>query len=133
MRLGPGRTARVDAAMTEQKRQQLLARSPQRLHRAFASAHQLADGFVSNIRDPNRRQFACSMELGQAQRVAPVGLNPIPRALTCTWVLLYIERWLKAPMETQEGTKVARERGTPQGGVVSPLLANLFLHYGAPG
>ena len=48
----------------------------------------------------------------------------------CTpWVLLYIERWLKAPMETEEGTRVARERGTPQGGVVSPLLANLFLHY----
>jgi RNA-directed DNA polymerase len=45
------------------------------------------------------------------------------------WVLLYVERWLKAPMETPEGRLVARERGTPQGGVVSPLLANLFLHY----
>jgi RNA-directed DNA polymerase len=45
------------------------------------------------------------------------------------WVLLYITRWLKAPMETKEGELVARERGTPQGGVVSPLLANLFLHY----
>src|SRR5947209_19635815 len=45
------------------------------------------------------------------------------------WVLLYLERWLKAPMVTTEGTLVARERGTPQGGVVSPLLANLFLHY----
>jgi RNA-directed DNA polymerase len=45
------------------------------------------------------------------------------------WVLLYAERWLKAPMETEGGSRVARERGTPQGGVVSPLLANLFLHY----
>jgi len=81
MRLGPGRATRVDAAMTEQKRQQLLARPPQRFHRTFASAHQLADGFVSNIWDPNWRQFACSMELGQAQGVAPVGLDPIPRAL----------------------------------------------------
>ena len=45
------------------------------------------------------------------------------------WVLLYVERWLKAPMATMEGTLVARERGTPQGGVVSPTLANLFLHY----
>jgi RNA-directed DNA polymerase len=44
------------------------------------------------------------------------------------WVLLYIERWLKAPTEI-EGKRVVRERGTPQGGVVSPLLANLFLHY----
>lgn len=45
------------------------------------------------------------------------------------WVLLYVERWLMAPMETADGQRVARERGTPQGGVVSPLLANLFLHY----
>jgi RNA-directed DNA polymerase len=45
------------------------------------------------------------------------------------WVLLYIERWLKAPMEVEDGKPVVRDRGTPQGGVVSPLLANLFLHY----
>ncbi len=45
------------------------------------------------------------------------------------WVLLYIERWLKAPMRTADGEVVERQRGTPQGGVVSPLLANLFLHY----
>jgi len=45
------------------------------------------------------------------------------------WVLLYIERWLTAPMEMKDGERVARERGTPQGGVVSPVLANLFLHY----
>lgn len=45
------------------------------------------------------------------------------------WALLYVERWLKAPMETADGERVERTRGTPQGGVVSPLLANLFLHY----
>jgi RNA-directed DNA polymerase len=45
------------------------------------------------------------------------------------WILLYIERWLKAPFETAEGTQVPRERGTPQGGVVSPILMNLFMHY----
>jgi group II intron reverse transcriptase/maturase len=45
------------------------------------------------------------------------------------WILLYIERWLKAPFETAEGTQVPRERGTPQGGVVSPILMNLFRHY----
>ena len=45
------------------------------------------------------------------------------------WVLLYVERWLRAPMQTPEGKLVERTSGTPQGGVVSPLLANLFLHY----
>jgi RNA-directed DNA polymerase len=47
----------------------------------------------------------------------------------CKWVLLYIERWLRAPVQMPDGSVVDRERGTPQGGVVSPLLANLFLHY----
>lgn len=45
------------------------------------------------------------------------------------WVILYIERWLKAPIETREGTQALPDKGTPQGGVISPLLANLFLHY----
>lgn len=45
------------------------------------------------------------------------------------WVLLYIERWLKAPAEAEDGTPIARDRGTPQGGVISPLLANIFLHH----
>ncbi|MEW6374992.1 MAG: reverse transcriptase domain-containing protein, partial [Thermodesulfobacteriota bacterium] len=45
------------------------------------------------------------------------------------WMRLYIERWLKAPAQQPDGTLVQRDKGTPQGGVVSPLLANLFLHY----
>ncbi len=44
------------------------------------------------------------------------------------WVLMYIERWLQVPIHTKGGIK-QRDRGTPQGGVISPLLANLFLHY----
>ena len=47
----------------------------------------------------------------------------------CKWVILYIERWLKAPMQKPDGTLVERSKGTPQGGVVSPVLSNLFLHY----
>ena len=47
----------------------------------------------------------------------------------CRWVLLYIERWLKAPVQMEDGSVVPRTTGTPQGGVISPLLANLFLHY----
>lgn len=45
------------------------------------------------------------------------------------WMELYIERWLKAPAQDEEGHLQKRDRGTPQGGVISPLLANLFLHY----
>jgi RNA-directed DNA polymerase len=44
-------------------------------------------------------------------------------------VKLYVGRWLRAPVEHPDGTRVERTKGTPQGGVVSPLLANLFLHY----
>ena len=45
------------------------------------------------------------------------------------WVKLYVGRWLRAPVEHPNGTLEERTKGTPQGGVVSPLLANLFLHY----
>ena len=44
------------------------------------------------------------------------------------WLVLYIERWLQAPVQEEDGQLVPREKGTPQGGVSSPLLANLFLH-----
>lgn len=47
----------------------------------------------------------------------------------CKWIHLYVERWLKAPAQREDGTLVERSKGTPQGGVVSPLLSNLFLHY----
>jgi RNA-directed DNA polymerase len=45
------------------------------------------------------------------------------------WITLYIERWLKAPAKLEDGTLCERTKGTPQGGVISPLLANLYLHY----
>ena len=49
------------------------------------------------------------------------------------WVLLYCRRWLEAPMQCTDGELTPRTRGTPQGGVISPLLANLFLHYAFDG
>jgi group II intron reverse transcriptase/maturase len=56
-------------------------------------------------------------------------LRAVRKHTDCRWALLYIERWLKAPMQQEDGTLVPRLAGTPQGGVISPLLANLFLHH----
>jgi len=56
-------------------------------------------------------------------------MHAIRKHTDCKWVLLYVERWLKAPVQLDDGTRMPRERGTPQGGVASPLLANIFLHH----
>lgn len=56
-------------------------------------------------------------------------IRAIEKHVRLKWQRLYIERWLKAPVEYSDGRLESRQRGTPQGGVISPLLANLFLHY----
>jgi len=56
-------------------------------------------------------------------------LRAVYKHTDCRWVRLYIERWLKAPFQQADGGLVERNSGTPQGGVVSPVLSNLFLHY----
>ena len=56
-------------------------------------------------------------------------MRAVQKHTDCKWVLLYIERWLKAPVQLEDGSVVNRGIGTPQGSVISPLLANLFLHY----
>ena len=56
-------------------------------------------------------------------------MRAVRKHTDCKWVLLYIERWLKAPVQLEDGSLIHRDKGTPQGGVISPLLANLFLHY----
>jgi len=45
------------------------------------------------------------------------------------WVVLYVRRWLAAPVQLPDGTLAERDRGTPQGSAISPVLANLFMHY----
>jgi RNA-directed DNA polymerase len=45
------------------------------------------------------------------------------------WILLYVQRWLQAPLQLEGGTLSQRDRGSPQGSAISPVLANLFLHY----
>jgi RNA-directed DNA polymerase len=56
-------------------------------------------------------------------------LKAVAKHTDLRWVLLYVKRWLEAPLQREDGTLVARDRGTPQGSAISPLLANLFLHY----
>ena len=56
-------------------------------------------------------------------------LKAVSKHTDRSWALLYVTRWLKAPLQREDGTVVERDRGTPQGSAISPLLANLFLHY----
>lgn len=56
-------------------------------------------------------------------------MKAVEKHTACQWLRLYIKRWLKTPVMLENGTMEMREKGIPQGGVISPLLANLFLHY----
>lgn len=56
-------------------------------------------------------------------------LKAVRKHTSVTWIVLYIERWLRVPMAYPGGRLEERTRGTPQGGVISPVLANLFMHY----
>jgi len=56
-------------------------------------------------------------------------MKAVRKHTSTKWVILYIERWLKAPMKMPDGTLAKRSKGTPQGGVISPVLANIYMHY----
>lgn len=56
-------------------------------------------------------------------------LKAVEKHTASAWIRLYVKRWLTAPMQMPDGTQMPRDKGTPQGGVISPILANLFLHY----
>jgi group II intron reverse transcriptase/maturase len=56
-------------------------------------------------------------------------VKSVERHTDARWVVLYVRRWLQAPLALPDGTVQQRDRGTPQGSAVSPVLANLFMHY----
>lgn len=57
-------------------------------------------------------------------------LKAVAHVMEEKWVTMYVDRWLKMPIEDEEGNNIQKgNKGTPQGGVISPLLANLYLHY----
>jgi len=56
-------------------------------------------------------------------------MKAVMKHTDCAWVILYIKRWLVAPVQMPDGTERERTSGTPQGSVISPLLSNLFMHY----
>jgi RNA-directed DNA polymerase len=56
-------------------------------------------------------------------------VKAVEAVTTTPWVLLYVKRWLAAPLQRPDGTLMERDKGTPQGSAVSPILANLFMHF----
>jgi group II intron reverse transcriptase/maturase len=98
-------------------------------YRLLKSAHQAVEQVRKNVR---RYHWVIDMDISSFFDKMSHGLllKAIERHVQEKWAKMYITRWLEAPVEDRKGNKRYREgEGTPQGGVISPLLANLFLHY----
>lgn len=98
-------------------------------YRPLKSAHQALAEVQSNVR---KYSWVIDMDIsGFFDNMSHELLNKaLEKHVEEKWVMMYISRWLTAPIEDKSGnTRVRNGKGTPQGGVISPLLANLFLHY----
>ena len=98
-------------------------------YRPLKSAHQALEQVRQNVR---KRDWVIDMDIkGFFDEVSHELLGKaLKRHVSEKWVLMYIERWLESPIETESKELIYRDgKGTPQGGVISPLLSNLFLHY----
>jgi RNA-directed DNA polymerase len=97
-------------------------------YRPHKSAHQA----LQKVRD-NVRTFAWVIDMDIKAFFDEVDhellMKAVEKHVPEKWVQMYISRWLQAPIQTKEGLVQKQGQGTPQGGVISPLLANLFLHY----
>jgi len=96
-----------------------------------------ARGHAGSVRPlPRKGQLRQGSAKATAPRPVPTShnldhelvLRAVRKYTQCSWILLYLTRWLEAPAQLEDGTLVPRTKGTPQGGVVSPLVANIFLH-----
>jgi RNA-directed DNA polymerase len=97
-------------------------------YRPHKSAHQA----LENVRE-NVRKYAWVIDMDIKSYFDEVDhellMKAIEKHVPERWVKMYIRRWLESPVQTKEGLVSKQGQGTPQGGVISPLLANLFLHY----
>lgn len=98
-------------------------------YRPLKSAHQAVEAVRNNV-----RQYTWVIDMDIKNFFDEVNHELLLKALDChveeKWVKMYIKRWLEVPGQKQDGTLLTKEgKGTPQGGVISPVLANLYLHY----
>lgn len=98
-------------------------------YRPLKSAHQAVAAVQENV-----RQYAWAIDVDIKSFFDEVDHALLMKALDChveeKWIKMYIKRWLEVPSQTHDGTLITKEgKGTPQGGVISPLLSNLYLHY----
>ena len=98
-------------------------------YRPLKSAHDAVEEVTKNV-----RQYAWVVDMDIKAFFDEVSHELLMKAIDChveeKWAKMYITRWLEAPSQSADGTLTSKEgKGTPQGGVISPLLANLFLHY----
>jgi RNA-directed DNA polymerase len=97
-------------------------------YRPDKSAHQ---ALLAAKRRCNRRSWVLDMDIkGFFEEINhDLLMQAVRRHVKESWQLMYIQRWLTAPVQHWDGRLEEKRKGTPQGGVISPLLANLFLHY----
>jgi group II intron reverse transcriptase/maturase len=78
-----------------------------------------------------RYDWVIDLDVAKFFDTVPWGLviKAVKAVTDSPWVLLYVQRWLAAPLQRPDGTLQERDKGTPQGSAVSPILANLFMHY----
>ncbi|HLG26437.1 MAG TPA: group II intron reverse transcriptase/maturase [Paenisporosarcina sp.] len=98
-------------------------------YRPLKSAHQAVETVRENV-----RQYAWVIDMDIKSFFDEVDHELLMKALDChveeKWVKMYVKRWLETPSQSIDGTLIPKDgKGTPQGGVISPLLSNLYLHY----